>query len=62
VRERDREREKPTSQAQEILLYNHNASEGNVIVMQLGNINAIELSLLGWAAASPVNIKPKLRM
>jgi hypothetical protein len=61
-REREREKERPTSQAKEILLYNHNASEGNVIVVQLGNINGIELGLLGWTATSPVNIKRKLGM
>jgi hypothetical protein len=61
-RDRERQRESETSQAQEILLYNHNASEGNVIVMQLGNVNAIELGLLGLAAASPVNIKRKLKI
>jgi len=41
------EREKPNSQAQETLLYNHNASEGNVIVMQLGNVNGTELVGMG---------------
>ena len=61
-RETDRQTAKPTSQAQEILLYNHNVSEENVTEKKLGCFNAISLGLLGWAAASPVNIKRKLRI
>jgi hypothetical protein len=55
-------RERSTSQAQENLLYNHNASEGNVTVFAVGSVNAVEQWLLECVAASPVNIKPKLRI